>query len=580
MLPSLTSSLDWTGNGTGGISGGSVVLATGTQIEKNLSGVLLAGKMYRVTMTVSGSGYLNAYIGGAAVFNYGNGTRSATLVAGGTSFFIIQNDSGAAGSATITGLTLQELCIWQPGMDWLGPELWNSASATLGSGWSLLGDVLTTDGTSSNVKLAVLTAGKTYQFGAAISGGVLNLYLGSSTYILSATGAYSWTGSASDPNIYIQNTSTGVKTAASISVREQLYTFQQVLLPANVPRFAYDPVTFAPLGLLIEPQRTNWVLYSENLSNAGAWQTVLGASINRTPVQGVGPDGGPAWRVNVGADGGASPPAASAVYHADLSVPAGPLVSQVWARAVTGTVPVRTTIYPGPGNGTETSTANITLTTTWQRITNTTTAIGGSGSANVAIRAASTGGVVGDIYITRIQLEAGTEPTSYTPTSGAAATRAGEPDAVLSGAAFTALFGSALTGGWTLFADFTAPTGSADDTPILSLNTNTSNRIELYLAGRVNGGCAVVVDNVVTSIYTGVGANAGRNKAALSFTGTTMLVAMNGSVSPVLTFATLPAANKLQIGADSFGRILGGAIASARVFRRAMTATELQALTR
>ncbi len=49
------------------------------------------------------------------------------------------------------------------------------------------------------------------------------------------------------------------------------------------PRFLTDPVTFAPLGLLIEPARTNTCLWSNDLSQAARWfrtEATLGASVD------------------------------------------------------------------------------------------------------------------------------------------------------------------------------------------------------------------------------------------------------------------------------------------------------------
>ena len=55
----------------------------------------------------------------------------------------------------------------------------------------------------------------------------------------------------------------------------------------NEPRFEYDPVTLAPLGILLEGPRTNLFTYSEQFDNA-AWQKTNSAVIENTAIA---PDG-------------------------------------------------------------------------------------------------------------------------------------------------------------------------------------------------------------------------------------------------------------------------------------------------
>lgn len=57
---------------------------------------------------------------------------------------------------------------------------------------------------------------------------------------------------------------------------------------ANTPRFDYDPITLAARGILIEEQRTNLLTYSQDFTNA-AWTQA--SSITVTPNTHVAPDG-------------------------------------------------------------------------------------------------------------------------------------------------------------------------------------------------------------------------------------------------------------------------------------------------
>lgn len=57
------------------------------------------------------------------------------------------------------------------------------------------------------------------------------------------------------------------------------------IVPANIPRIDYDPVTGECLGLLIEEQRTNLLTYSDNFNNAawGKFQTSINANAAIAP---------------------------------------------------------------------------------------------------------------------------------------------------------------------------------------------------------------------------------------------------------------------------------------------------------
>lgn len=104
-----------------------------------------------------------------------------------------------------------------------GVELVTEASFS-GSGWSMPGTTLTSDGTSSSATGPALTVGKTYTFTGNASGAV-NLYLGSSTFTLGASGPFSFTGVCSGtPNVFVQNASGSARTVTSMSVREVITT--------------------------------------------------------------------------------------------------------------------------------------------------------------------------------------------------------------------------------------------------------------------------------------------------------------------------------------------------------------------
>jgi hypothetical protein len=105
-------------------------------------------------------------------------------------------------------------------------------------------------------------------------------------FSLSANGTdFSYTGDGTS-GIYIF----GAQLSDSASVDP--YVYQPVAAPASTayygPRFDYDPVTLAPKGLLIEEQRTQLLLRSEEFDNA-TWVKGSGTSVTANAT--VAPDG-------------------------------------------------------------------------------------------------------------------------------------------------------------------------------------------------------------------------------------------------------------------------------------------------
>jgi hypothetical protein len=180
----------------------------------------------------------------------------------------------------------------------------------------------------------------------------------------------------------------------------------------DAPRFDHNPLTGECLGLLVEEQRQNLLLRSEEFGNA-SWSVLFSASI--TGDQATSPTGANTADLlqlsNTNAFSGIRQNftfSASATY-----------TLSVYARSVTGTSTFRLKIYDGVS---DTFSANLEATTTWQRFSLTVTVAAGAGAGNVAVANTVTPSADA-LYIWGAQLEVGAFPTSYIPTTGTAATR-------------------------------------------------------------------------------------------------------------------------------------------------------------
>jgi hypothetical protein len=311
----------------------------------------------------------------------------------------------------------------------LGTPL-SSNSVSLGNGWYRVSVSLASTGTTtSNVDIRVSTNGLWAN----------QSYTGDGT-----SGIFIWGAQLSD--------------SASLDP----YVYNPVAAPAAAayygPRFDYDPVTLAPRGLLIEEQRTNLVLQSEAFNDTSVW-AVSGVSV--TANSGAAPSG------QITADKIIPTSFASQFKEVqqNQSVTTGVTytfshylkadgyryVQLVGSSASFGSFNVNYDLLTGTETQFSAGTSTVvgrSITAAgngWYRVSvSVTSFITGTGrlAVNVIPAADSARGVswTGDgtsgVLFWGAQLELGAFPTSYIPTTTAAATRAADV-AVMQGANFS-----------------------------------------------------------------------------------------------------------------------------------------------
>jgi hypothetical protein len=188
---------------------------------------------------------------------------------------------------------------------------------------------------------------------------------------------------------------------------------QTIGVPSAAPRFDHDPTTGESLGLLIEEARTNYITYSEDV---GQWAKVV-SNGNPLPIVSSGftsPAGdSTAWRFQGNRSTGSGlvrivPPVAA------LPNPHTVFYS-IWLKSNTESNQTVNLFLATAG-------LNATVTPEWQRFytgprTATTT------SEYIALEIKSNTTQDCDVLVWGAQLEVGSFPTSYIPTSGTALTR-------------------------------------------------------------------------------------------------------------------------------------------------------------
>jgi hypothetical protein len=340
----------------------------------------------------------------------------------------------------------------------------------------------------------------------------------------------------------------------------------------DVPRFDHNPITGESLGLLVEEARTNLLLRSEEFDEAYWAKGNLEGTL--TANQAVAPDGATT------ADLYQEDTATIGRYLArSQSFTSGTTYSlSCWAKQAPGATRYLGLILPaaafganaaasftlsGAGSftistsGTNTSAQIQAFPNGWYRCTLISQATVTT-SSSVQIRLSSsaslaantyTGDGTSGIYLWGAQLEAGAFPTSYIPTTTAAATRSADV-ASISGSNFSSWY-QANEG--TVFADIiSAPVNTIAQQVCDFTNSATPTQDRTFARRNTSGGLATAVraGNVLqVDQSTGVTvAGGGRYRHTFAYGPAVFASTANGVTATESSITTYPTVNQVALG--------------------------------
>ena len=425
--------------------------------------------------------------------------------------------------------------------------------------WTISNGAAISDGsTSQNINQGTVTSvvNKPYLLSVTLSslsqGSVTVTFGGAASLNASSTGTHSLLviPSSSD-RIRIYASDYAIASIDNVSIKEVLYdqpdgTLQLFNHPINKPRIEYDAEGNC-LGLLVEEGRTNKVLYSEDFTHS-SW---LKQELTVAPAPVAAPDGTMTATHVVKTGSNAHLVTTSIGSTADRS--------SIWARTVSGTG----TMYLG---GTDASTL-VTVTEEWQKLD--------AQAVNIHMYAANFRGLatLTEVYVWGAQLETGSFPTSYIPTSGSAVTRSADVASLaVSEFGYNQDQGTVVMERRFLSNDVSSNSGTdlwEDGTNKISLR-KAAYLINVNGAGQANSGYGSPIDYVSF------------HKIGLAFKPNSVIGSTSGGLSAEDTSAAIPnAVNTIQLNrVDTNASFhINGHIKSVQYYPLRLSNAQLQALT-
>jgi hypothetical protein len=350
----------------------------------------------------------------------------------------------------------------------------------------------------------------------------------------------------------------------------------------NTPRFDHDPVTLVSRGLLIEESRTNLYAVSQEFDNVNWLKTRSSIIANATTA----PDG------TLTADKLVEDTTATSAHTLNLTTtpPATPHTLSVFAKKGERTWLVLrlgglNTFFNLDDGTIAAGSANSPVITAfgngWYRCSVTSSA-GTQGQFWLATNSTTTsytGDGTSGLFLWGAQLEAGSFPTSYIPTTTASVVRSAD---------VCSITGSDFGGFWnpsegTIFAGFDTYGNSGFGAILTALQTTDLGKIQIFKFSSTQGVLEAKdnANNIVFSYAPTSSLSSGLNKATLAYRTNDSIGTINNLSSPLDTSVNLGTQDRLLIGYDQVGagRRINGAIASVRIYKKRLSLTKLQGLT-
>ena len=280
------------------------------------------------------------------------------------------------------------------------------------------------------------------------------------------------------------------------------------LMPIDVPRLDYT-LGGCP-SILVEPLRTNLVLYSEEFDNA-AWVPV---SSTITANAAISPSGATNAETMTIVDSN------SRVAQA-ITLGAGTYRVSVYVKVISqttaGTIRLQSIVDGSNVN------VSFTPTTEWQRVEGTFTAAVGITSFLIRGNASA---FVGTIAIWGFQVEAGSNATSYIPTTSASVTR--NADQISLGNVYTNNLITASGGTW--FVEFRNNVPLTRDSNTVGLNLDTSLGANGFAIRNNASATRLTISKYIASSRTDLYVTTTNTcKIAIKWNGTTADIFENGA---------------------------------------------------